>query len=222
MFPIPQNINSSIYFQNDDIVVIDDFYSKDDSNYCIDLIDKLPFLTYYKMKYRGIIDDKQLSSTIFNLLQQYCMINDWNAVSINHKWRYIKGDKGYFMTMHFDEHKFNSINEKTFYTVLLYLNDDDGGDIVFDDYKIGFKPKAGRLILFNQKLLHHSLPSNNQKYFLHSEVFFMRNKIIDNITDINAFQKFKIAQDLSCYEKEKELEIAFMMSSELEKMVLDL
>lgn len=220
--PHPCDFAPSLFYRDDDIIVIDNFYQPHESNDCIERINNMPFSTYYNMKHRGYCDDKYLAKIIISSIGNLIDINGWEPVSVNNKFRFIKGDKGYYMSAHYDESKFLSINDKSFYSVLLYLNDDEGGDIVFNDKKISFKPKAGRLIIFNQKLLHQSLPSKNEKYFIHSEVMFRRTNDILNDSDYKAFEIYKEAQSLPDKQRSEQEEIAFKMSAELERLVLNI
>jgi hypothetical protein len=220
--PHPCDFLPSVTYKDSDIIVIDNFYKPYEAIDCIEKINKMEFSTYYNMKHRGYCNDKYLAKLIFTIINNFLNIDDWSSNEVNNEFRFIKGDNGYHMTEHFDESKIISINDKSFYSVLLYLNDDNEGDIVFNEKKISFKPKAGRLVIFHQKLLHHSLPSTNEKYFIHSEIMFERNNKINNESDRKAFEIFKLAQDLTNDEKIKQEDVAFKMSSELEKLIFNI
>ena len=221
IIPHPCDFSPKIFYNNNDIIVIDNFYQAYEAEKCISEINTLPFSSYYNKKHRGIGNFKEFSKVVFSSINQP-EIYDWQIKSINPEWRYLKGEEGYHMTSHFDESKIISINEKSFYTILLYLNDDDGGDLVFNNLNLTLKPKAGRLIIFNQNLLHHSLPSTNEKYFLHSEIIYERKNKINSENDCNAFTIYNNAQTLPQKERDEQIEKAFKMSNELEKMVFDL
>lgn len=225
MFTIPRlcEFEPKIFYKDDDIIVIDNFYKPSEAKDCIDKINNLTFSSYYNMKHRGIGDDKLLAKLVLSISCQYLKETNWYPNEVNSGWRYIKGDKGYYMSAHFDEPIIKSLNEKAFYSVLIYLDDDNEGDIVFNDKKISFKPKAGRLIIFNQKLLHHSKPSSKEKYFLHSEVMFKREKEIDNKNELEAFDIYKKAQEIENHEDRiKQENIAYKISPNLESYVLNL
>jgi hypothetical protein len=220
--PLPNHFNPILSYKDENIVVIDNFYQPFESENCIDKINNMPFTSYYNMKHRGYCNDSSLADIILSTVAHLININGWTPSSVNPNFRFIKGDKGYYMSSHFDESKLISINRKSFYSVLLYLNDDIAGDILFNDKNIQFKPKAGRLIVFNQKLRHQSEPSNNQKYFIHSEIIFDRINHIINQNDHNAFDIFKAAQELPYEQKNIQEDIAFNISIELENMVLNI
>jgi len=225
MFTRPHlcDFSPKLFYQVEDIIVLDNFYQPDEAKECLDKISKMTFTSFLNKKHRGIGDDKFLAKMIFSSVVQYLDKSDWIPSSVNHKFRFIKGEAGYFMSDHYDESKIISINEKSFYSVLLYLNDDEDGEIVFNDKNLKFQPKAGRLIIFNQQLLHHSLPSTKEKCFLHSEIFCQRTDTSSiTETDEEAVKIYQDAQTLEDEEREKQEEIAFKMSSELEKMVFNL
>jgi hypothetical protein len=214
----------NIVFKSDDIIVIDNFYTKSEAYELINKIDKLNKFNGTKInkKNRSVCIDKELAKMIFTTISSIDKFNidKWIISNVNNNFRFIKGEPGYSMGSHLDKKHIESINKKSFFTILLYLNDSDG-NIVFDKYKISFEPKPNRLIIFNQNLVHHALPSTNEKYFIHSEIMFNRQDEIVDPNDLKAFKKYVNAQQLPEEQKNIEEDEAFSMSKIVESLVLD-
>ncbi len=148
----------------------------------------------------------------------------WNFSEINPNWRLVKCNLGSKLTKHFDGVYVKSVDYKSIYTVMVYLNDSDG-DLKFDDLQV--QPKLGRVVIFDQKLLHEGLENTSGfKYFIRSELMYQREQSIEKPADARAMELYTQASILSKEGKKEEAEIlenqAFEMSPMLERTVLNL
>lgn len=181
------NMNPIISYKDNDIIVIDNFYTVEEAKRCRDYIDNIAILNRRK-KYYGNIIDKKLADIIFACINTKIYIENWYPSQVNNTIRCTKGEIGYYIGEHLDEPILFNVNEKSFYSVLLYLDDGKTGEIVFPEIKKSFFPRAGRLVVFNNSLLHYSTPAQYEKYFLHTELMFKRTEpIIETIDMIEAF-----------------------------------
>jgi hypothetical protein len=147
----------------------------------------------------------------------------WTLDEINPHWRLIKRRKEGSLSKHFDGVYVKSVDCKSIYTVMIYLENSDG-DIKFSD--VQFTPKKGRLIIFDQSLLHEGLPNyNHLKYYIRSEIMFSRMSPIESKNDKDAMVLYNTAIELYNTDKEKSLELeseAFKLSPLLEKTILNM
>jgi hypothetical protein len=148
----------------------------------------------------------------------------WNFSEINPNWRLVKCNLGSKLTKHFDGVYVKSVDFKSIYTIMVYLNDSDG-DIKFDNLQV--QPKLGRVVIFNQKLLHEGLENTSGfKYFIRSELMYQREKSIEKPADTRAMELYTQASVLIKDGRREEAEIleaqAFELSPLLERTVLNL
>lgn len=177
------DLNPIITFNNNGIIVIDNFYTNYDCEKIIKKIDEFKESIYQNNKRRGITVQNKLANIIETIISgKIDTDNGWTFDSVNPNFRWIVGDPNYFMTKHLDENIIKNINIKSLYSVIIYLNDDEG-DLVFPELNLSFQQKAGRLIIFKQSLLHLSKPCKNSKYFLHSEVFFTNTNLSNDVDE---------------------------------------
>ena len=72
--------------------------------------------------------------------------------------------------MHYDSICVNSVDHKSMYTILIYLNDCDG-DIKFKEYQVS--SKMGRVVIMNK--LHEGLENKNViKIYIRSKLMYER------------------------------------------------
>jgi Rps23 Pro-64 3,4-dihydroxylase Tpa1-like proline 4-hydroxylase len=101
-----------------------------------------------------------LSSTM------YLKYHNIEQIKINTKQCYInKYFPGQYMGPHADSYG-NKYDKK--YTMLIYLNSNyDGGEIIFNNKNIKFKPKAGSMLIFPAEEIHSTnIVENGNKYFI--------------------------------------------------------
>ena len=202
-------INPNIFLNRENILVIDNFYSSSKCKKIIQTLDNLEYSSYSNMKKRGISVQKKLADLISSIVTKYLpytLRSEWRLGEVNSKFRWLIGDKGYYMSQHCDENILNDINAKSFYSVLIYLNNDlKGGDLVFPTLNLKIEQKAGRLIIFDQNLLHYSNSCSTQKYFLHSELFYQRIEEVKDEKSLEAFQLYIKSTETSNYKEKMNL-----------------
>ncbi len=173
----------------------------------------------------------------------------WELDLINPAWRLVKGDLNSKLPKHFDGSYVKSIDYRSIYTVLVYLNDSDGDTrfyyrpssdctgsamesdgnshttIVTGKY-VDVTPRRGRFVIFHQSLEHEGLVNtDHHKYFIRSEMMYYRKESIEQETDREAMKKYMQARE--CFftdvDRSERLEIeAFRLSPKLEDLILGL
>jgi GH15 family glucan-1,4-alpha-glucosidase len=78
--------------------------------------------------------------------------NYWDSPSINMTWRLVKCNPGSKLNTHLDGTFVRNINERSVYTVMVYLSTNDDGATVFKNHEI--YPKEGSVLIFNQNMEH--------------------------------------------------------------------
>lgn len=127
--------------------------------------------------------DKVLSSSLINgnpmftnIHEKVCSLFDGNfeVTGINLQ-RYMINDA---LGEHKDDHELHWLNnEKVFYGVVVYYNDDyKGGELNYPDLGISHKPIAGSLLLHAGEILHGTLPvqDNVTRYI---STMFVKHKL---------------------------------------------
>ncbi len=231
------------YCENRGIIIIDSVFTEEECADMRSIIDSQEFKT---IRTKLCLKFPQLSQIIISrcdkfipknpyfedhYLQSLKHKNDhhnndqyWNFSEINPNWRLVKCNLGSKLTKHFDGVYVKSVDYKSIYTVMVYLNDSDG-DIKFDNLQV--QPKLGRVVIFNQKLLHEGLENTSGfKYFIRSELMYQREKSIEKPADARAMELYTQASVLSKEGRREEAEIlesqAFELSPLLERTVLNL
>lgn len=93
--------------------------------------------------------------------------------------RVYKYESGQYFKPHKDAHK-TVFNRTSLFTVLVYLNDTDGGETILmpngygrKDNWITIQPKKGSVLIFDQNLWHEGLPvMSGEKYVLRTDLYF--------------------------------------------------
>lgn len=121
----------------------------------------------------------------------------WNSPSINQCWRMVRCSPGSSLSSHFDGKYVKSVDHKSIYTIMVYLSDNSDGELSFDHNQISLFPKPGRVVIFDQDLLHHGNFNSEYKYFIRSEIMYSRSKPLASPTDIEAMKLYSKAT--SCF-----------------------
>jgi hypothetical protein len=162
-------------FQNQDILIINNFYTEIESQKVINIIHTLVHnenevnYSNHFIKKNGIMYNLKLATILFALLTNYISVISyypqiWRLVDVNPNftWNYI--ENGY--------HIKNSINTnpklEQKYSVMIFLSDVNS-EIIFPEYHLKFKPKLGQLLVFNKNLI-YELVSTNDFYFIETEI----------------------------------------------------
>ncbi len=235
-------ITPKVVYNTKDILVLDDILTQSEATMFMNIIDNPDEHMYTKgNRNRVCINTKKLSDAIMARCGKYfpqtisreCSLiksnvhNDdrlyWNSTEINNSWRLVKCNPGSKLSRHFDGTYVKSVDYRSFYTVMLYLNDTDGDTKFTDD--ISITPKMGRLVIFDQTLEHEGLVNNKLKYFIRSEIMFERSRKIETENDKIAMEKYLEAIQINKTNPNaaRELEIkAFELSPILESLIYNL
>ncbi len=147
----------------------------------------------------------------------------WYFQEINENWKLYKKNIGSKLSKHFDRICVKSVDCKSIYSILIYLKDSDG-ELKFDDIIVS--PKLGRTVIFKMNLLHEGLENTEStKIFLRSKLMYERSDKIEKENDRKALQIYVNALKIEKEDRNRYLEmleIAFSLSPQLEKNVLNL
>ena len=126
---------------------------------------------------RVIIDDTELVEKIW--LKVSCFfqneIHDHKAYGLNERFRFYKYEIGQRFNKHKDGAYVRNENDKSFYTFMIYLNDDfEGGSTDFEN-EISIQPKTGNALVFLHPLRHiGTRVTKGVKYAIRSDVMYKR------------------------------------------------
>lgn len=102
----------------------------------------------------------------------------WRAVGLNERLRTYRYGPGQKFGWHGDGAFIRSETERSFFTLMVYLNDDfSGGCTEFEDgaTQVTIRPRAGMALAFWHPLLHQGAPvERGVKYVLRSDVMYRR------------------------------------------------
>ncbi|EFC49721.1 P4Hc domain-containing protein [Naegleria gruberi] len=215
------------------LMVIPNFFSDDE---CRDLIKKCSNFQSLEDEYpkehrnamRELVTDNKLADLIFNRLKNKIDLDQigksiapygldsrgrWVACGVNECMRFSKYEKGEYFKIHTDGQFRRSENERSIYTLLIYLNQDfNGGETKFfsdpndDTFNLHhtLKPSVGKLALFNQDFYHEGCSViSGIKYILRTEIMYLR---VDNnsIPRDNNFEQSETYQQIGQAFKESE------------------
>lgn len=225
----------TIFYNKDDILVLDNVLSKTECNDIINFMDTTKNKLYINFNNLSNIIENRCSSFLPIYIYQYDELlssnnkhnnNDqyWSYKNINPNWRLVRCNINSKLTKHFDGVYVKSVDQKSIYTIMIYLQDSDG-DLKFN-HNLQITPKCGRVVIFNQSLLHEGLENRNHiKYFIRSELMFTRNLSIETKNDKIAMELYNEAKEYNDSDSNKSKlleEKAFQLSNLLERMILNL
>ena len=146
----------------------------------------------------------------------------WNIKEINPEFRLYKCKKGRSISKHFDRVSVKSVDYKSMYSIIVYLETSDG-NIKFKDIEI--EPRKGRIVIFKQDLLHEGLENKiDIKYYMHSEILYKRCRSLEQENDKIALEIFnesrRVYNEKLYDESERLQDEAFKISPLLERIVL--
>ncbi len=126
---------------------------------------------------RLMVFDANLAETLFRkasevLPQQH---EDYSVLDFNEMFRIYKYSPGQRFKMHRDGSYIRNENEKSFYTFLIYLNDDfEGGETEFENL-FTVAPKKGSALVFYHPLRHEGKTLiSGLKYVLRTDVMYRK------------------------------------------------
>ncbi len=169
---------------SDQVYEIQDFVTKDELDQVMQFIKARENSDWHEENISyDFWKDKVLSSSFINenpifikIYDRVCrLFTGYAQVTGINLQRYFINDA---LGEHTDDHEGHRINdEKIFYGVVLYYNDDyKGGELNYPDLKIVHKPTAGSLLLHAGEILHGTLPvqDNVTRYI---STMFVKHKL---------------------------------------------
>jgi len=124
---------------------------------------------------RLMIFDKKLAETLFEKAAQFLpqKHDGYTLQDFNEMFRIYKYASGQRFKMHRDGSYIRNENEKSFYTFLIYLNDDfEGGETEFENL-FTVAPKKGSALVFYHPLRHEGkILINGIKYVLRTDIMY--------------------------------------------------
>jgi hypothetical protein len=235
--------NIELYHRDSDIIVLDNVLTELECVQIKKIIDSSSNETNNKNRKKACIKFSTLSDIVSSRCTDYLPKsvytklpeiknghntdhNYWNYDEINPNWRLVKCIQNSAMSPHYDAVYVKSVDYKSLYTVMLYLSNNDDGATHFSKQNLSVLPKAGRLLIFNQNLLHYGMSNViDDKYFIRSEIMYLRYKSIATQSDIKAMELYNMAKNLYYLDPSNSLELeteAFKLSPLLEDTVLGL
>jgi prolyl 4-hydroxylase len=176
-----------------DIFVVEDFLS---ANECATLIESSEALGYEEAKVdaggggqimlkgvrnndRILYTNEQLAKKFWEKAKDFLppILGNYFAIGLNELFRFYKYTPGQRFKMHRDGSYQRSESECSFYTFLLYLNDDfECGATAFEN-NCTINPKQGSLLVFYHPLKHEGkIVTAGKKYCLRSDVMYKMNE----------------------------------------------
>ncbi len=126
---------------------------------------------------RLMYNDYALADELWNRLQPYAVTpyGESTAIGLNELMRVYKYNPGEAFKQHRDESYIRSKREASFFTFMVYLNDEyKGGETVFR--KASVTPKQGSALIFPHHLLHEGEEvTEGQKMVLRTDVMYRLN-----------------------------------------------
>lgn len=216
-------------FSDSKMIVLDNVLSIEE---CDILIQQIENSKDYQVKSGGRLVTKRDYSDLSQLIQERCATfippytfrhsklklspdphnTDylyWLSPTIDSEWSLVKTPPGGSLSMHLDAATIRSVDCVSFYTVLCYLNDSDG--VTTFEYGRQVQPKRGRVLIFDQRLLHQGIPASGTKYVARSQILYTRSKTLETELDSEAVAIYNAGDQ----------DRAFQMSGILEEIVLE-
>ncbi|MEO1562569.1 MAG: 2OG-Fe(II) oxygenase [Pseudomonadota bacterium] len=132
---------------------------------------------------RVITDDPNLSGTFWQKLERDVQpkFQNCDVVGLNERMRFYRYDVGQRFDWHQDGYFERANGERSFFTFMVYLNDDyEGGGTSFADVQFGIafedfcvKPPAGTALVFYHPIMHRGdTIIAGRKYVIRSDVMY--------------------------------------------------
>lgn len=123
---------------------------------------------------RVIYKDEVLAGELWKSLQPLApqQIGNSKAVGLNELFRFYKYQPSQEFKRHRDQSYIRDNGEASYYTFMIYLNDDYyGGETTFNDLII--QPQTGLALIFSHDLKHEGSPvKSGTKYVLRTDIMF--------------------------------------------------
>ncbi|RSK48766.1 2OG-Fe(II) oxygenase [Hymenobacter rigui] len=123
---------------------------------------------------RAFYKNEELAQTLWDKAQPFlpAQLGNSRAVGLNELFRFYRYQRGHQFKGHFDESYIRSETEASYYTFMIYLNDNfQGGDTTFQ--KLHIQPRQGMALIFLHNLYHAgSEVTQGVKYVLRTDVMY--------------------------------------------------
>jgi prolyl 4-hydroxylase len=169
------------------IIIKDNFLTEEECSYFINLginngFETAPLNSQINSQIRNneryMFDDKKLAEKLFEKIKPHIIHNIGSSVAcgLNERFKVYRYNVGQEFKKHKDGNFKRNFNERSIYTVLIYLNQYMiGGETELEEIKV--KPETGRLLLFRHELIHAGCPIiSGVKYVLRTDLMY-RDKI---------------------------------------------
>ncbi len=136
---------------------------------------------------RAFYKSEELAQELWTKIQPFVLtpLAGSTAIGLNELFRFYRYQRGHKFKGHFDESYIRNEHEASYFTFMVYLNDNfQGGDTTFRGLRM--RPRQGMALLFLHNLYHEgSEVTQGVKYVLRSDVMYRtdneRSTFIDNI-----------------------------------------
>jgi prolyl 4-hydroxylase len=120
-----------------------------------------------------------LAQEIWNELAPHApkFIGESEAIGLNELFRFYRYQPGQQFRRHRDQSYIRNSNEASYYTFMIYLNDNfEGGETRFDDLVVA--PKKGSALVFYHYLEHEGMEViEGVKYVLRTDIMFRLREV---------------------------------------------
>ena len=171
----------------DQLFVIDDFFTvrecddyilwSEQSGYeaaKVQLDGKQVMMKNVRNNSRITFTDQQLADRIWEKIRPYVIPRFGNstAIGLNELFRFYKYEPGQRFKKHIDGSYIRNETEASYFTLMIYLNDDfEGGETTFDSHTI--VPKRGQALVFEHTRRHAGEPIlSGVKYVLRTDIMY--------------------------------------------------
>ena len=178
---------TTINHYGETIITVDNFWSDKKCDEFITLSESMGYsealvqtdlgprrINHIRNNLRIIHDDVLLAHELWQSISSIAPSNVGNSTSIglNERFRFYKYTQGQSFRRHRDQSYVRNKYECSFYTFLIYLNDDfEGGATTFYDLKIA--PKKGKALIFYHPLEHAGeVITYGTKYILRTDIMY--------------------------------------------------
>lgn len=132
---------------------------------------------------RVIIEDREFAEELYRRLTEAIpdAVFGWQRIGLNERLRCYRYQRGQWFAPHSDGAFRRTPDERSFLTVMVYLNEDfEGGHTRFLRLGAEAIPRTGRVLLFQHALLHEgAVVESGVKYALRTDAMFRRLRVAD-------------------------------------------
>lgn len=171
----------------DDIFTVEDFFTRQE---CLEAIVQSEGLGFELAKIntasgsrvhtgvrnnsRAFYNSEELAEKLWQRVQPYvpAQVGHSHPIGLNELFRFYRYQRGHQFKGHYDESYIRNEREASYYTFMVYLNDNfQGGDTTFRGLRV--RPRQGMALIFRHSLFHEgSEVTQGVKYVLRSDVMY--------------------------------------------------